>query len=140
MQVVIVYESLTGTTARAARIMGDELTNGGSTVTVCPLGVIDYQALSDAELVVVGTWTDGILVVGQRPGRAARLRAMPVLNGKLAVVYCTYALDSGRTLEKLIAIVEDRGAEVLGGMTIRRDRVATGAREFAARVLETVPA
>jgi hypothetical protein len=140
VKVVIVYESLTGTTARAARIVGDELTRAGAAVTVCPITAIDYQALSDAELVVVGTWTDGILVVGQRPGRAARLRAMPVLTGKSAVVYCTYAIDSGRTLEKLIAIVEERGADVLGGMTIRRDRVATGATEFAARVLEAVPA
>jgi hypothetical protein len=140
VQVVIVYESLTGTTARAARIIGDELTRAGAIATVCPVTAIDYQALSDAELVVVGTWTDGIFVVGQRPGRAARLRAMPVLAGKLAVVYCTYAIDSGRTLEKLIAIVEERGAEVVGGMTIRRDRVAPGATEFAARVLEAVSA
>ncbi len=140
MRVVIVYESLTGTTARAAGIIGEELTGAGTATTVCPIGAIDYQALSDADLVVVGTWTDGFVLVGQRPGRAARLRAMPVLTGKLAVVYCTYAIDAGHTLEKLISIVEDRGAEVLGGMTIRRDRVRPGAREFAARMLEAVPA
>ena len=47
--------------------------------------------------------------------------------GKQAVVYVTYAIDAGKTLDKLVRIVESRGAEVLGGLQIRRDDLEGGA-------------
>ena len=43
---------------------------------------IDYQALSDADLVIVGSWVDGLILVGQRPGRLGRITAMPALAGQ----------------------------------------------------------
>ncbi len=137
---VVIYESLTGNTRRAAELIADELTTSGSTVAVCPTTAIDYQALSAADLVIVGTWTDGLFIVGQRPGRAGRLRKLPVIDRKRAVVYCTYALDPGKTLAKLAAIVEERGGDVVGGMAIRRDDLEGGARELVDRLLDVVPA
>jgi flavodoxin len=138
MKAVVIYESLTGHTARAAGVIGAELSAAGVASTVCPITAVDYQALGEADLVIVGAWTDGFVFVGQRPGRARRLRKMPAINGKRAAVFCTYAIDAGHTLDKLVAIVEERGAEVLGGMAIRRDRIDAGARDFVARVLEAV--
>jgi hypothetical protein len=140
VHVVVIYESLTGNTHRAAELIGAELAATGVIATICPILDIDFQALRDADLVVVGSWTDGFFVVGQRPGRAGRLRQMPVIDGKKAVVYCTYALNPGRTLEKLSAIVASRGGDVVGGMAIRRDDLEGGAREFVARLLDVVPA
>jgi hypothetical protein len=55
-------------------------------------------------------------------------------------VFCTFALNPGRTLQKMTKIMEGRGAEVLGGMAIKRNRVDEGAREFVDRVLDAVPA
>jgi hypothetical protein len=136
---LVIYESLTGNTRRAAEIVAAEFTHLGVTASTCPTTAVDYAALARADLVVVGTWTDGIIVVGQRPGRAGRLRALPSMQGKQAAVYCTYAVDPGHTLDKLVTIVDGLGAEVLGGLAIRRDHVATEARDFAARVLEAVP-
>jgi hypothetical protein len=138
MQAVVIYESLTGHTRHAAECIGRELVASGGTATVCPILAIDYQALSEAELVIVGTWTDGAVFVGQRPGRAGRLRKLPALVGKRSVVYCTYAVNPGRTLEKLTAIVEERGATVLGGLAIRRDRTDAGARDLVGRALAAV--
>ncbi len=140
MNVAVIYESLTGNTRRAAVLIGEELRRRGASVAVFPVTAIDYQALATSDLVIVGSWVDGLFVVGQRPGRASRLRKLPVLDRKRAVVFCTYALDAGRTLDKLAAIVEERGAEVLGGMTIRRDRLADGAQDFVDRVLGAVAA
>src|SRR5579864_4333022 len=101
MSAVVISESLTGNTRRAASLIAVELAARGMAATACPITAIDYQALSDADLVIVGTWTDGVVLFGQRPGRAHRLRAMPSIAGKRAVVYCTYAIDPGRTLDKL---------------------------------------
>ncbi len=51
---------------------------------------------------------------------------MPALAGKQAVVYLTYAIDPGKALQKLSDAVAARGAEVLGGQTIRRDKLDDG--------------
>jgi sulfite reductase alpha subunit-like flavoprotein len=140
VNIVVVYESLTGNTARAAEVMGDELRRRGVQVTVCPITSIDYQALALADIVIMGSWVDGIFVVGQRPGRAGRLASFPPIDGKRCFVYCTYALNPGRTLDKMTTIMEGRGAEVLGGMSIRRNHIEEGARDFVTRVLDVVPA
>jgi hypothetical protein len=137
---VVVYESLTGNTKRAAELMADELERRGVEATACNVTSIDFQALARADLVIVGSWVDGIFVVGQRPGRAVRLESFPPIDGKRCFVYCTFALNPGKTLQKMTKIMEGRGAEVLGGMAIKRNRIAEGARDFVARVLEAVPA
>ncbi|HET9442992.1 MAG TPA: flavodoxin domain-containing protein [Acidimicrobiales bacterium] len=140
MKAAVIYESLTGNTRTAATYIAAELERAGVPATVSAVTAIDYQALAEADLVVVGSWTDGLFVVGQRPGRAGRLRRLPFVSGKRCAVYCTYAIDPGKTLDKLVAIMEDRGAEVLGGMAIRRDDLAGGSREFVGRVLDVVNA
>ena len=140
MNAAIIYESLTGNTRRAAQVIGRELTKAGVSVSVRPITDIDYQALEVADLVIVGTWTDGIVVAGQRPGRAQRLRRLPVLDRKRCLVYITYAIDPGKALQKLSRLMEERGANVIGGMAIKRSNLEAGARDFAARLLEALPA
>ena len=87
---------------------------------------------------MVGCWTDGIVIAGQKPGRSWRLKKMPAISGKKAVVYATYAIDPGKVLDKLVTIVEERGAEVLGGMTIRRDRLEESTADFVERIIEVL--
>ncbi len=132
---VVIYESLTGNTAKAGQLIAAELAAQGVSVVACPITRIDHQALSEADLVIVGSWTDGIFLFGQRPGRAGRLAKLPVIDGKKAAVYCTYALDAGKTLEKLSDIVAKRGGDMMGGVAIKRDNLPGGAAEFADRLL-----
>jgi hypothetical protein len=140
VNVAIAYESLTGNTRKASELIGRNLRRAGVEAAAFPVTRPDFQALAMADLVVVGTWTDGIFVVGQRPGRAQRIRRLPVLNGKQSLVFCTFALDPGKTLEKLTGIVQGRGATVLGGMSLRRNRLEAGAKDFVDRLLEAIPA
>lgn len=135
MEAVVIYESLTGNTAKAGRAIAAGLTAEGIATRAFPITKIDYQALADAELVVVGSWVDGLIFVGQRPGRLGRITSMPALAGKQAVVYLTYAIDPGHSLQKLSDAVEARGAEVLGGETIRRDKLAQGTADLVGRIL-----
>ncbi len=136
MNAVVISESLTGNTRRTADLIAAELGARGVRAVACPITAIDYQALSAADVVIVGTWTDGIVFFGQRPGRAARLRAMPSIAGKKAIVFCTYAVDPGKTLDKLSDIVRERGGNVIGGMAIRRTDLAGGAAELVTRLLD----
>ena len=133
---MVIYESLTGNTRRAAGLIGGQLASGGlDVINLSPANAVDLQALSAAELVVVGTWTDGILVVGQRPGRAGRLQQLPAMRGKRAVVFCTYAINPGKTIDKLMGIVGGRGADVIGGLALHRRHLEEGAADFSGRLL-----
>jgi hypothetical protein len=138
MNAIVIYESLTGNTRRAAQLISGALERAGWHATACAITDIDFESLGAADLVIIGTWTDGAIFIGQRPGRAGRLRKLPVLDHKRCVVYVTYAVDHGHVLEKLQGIVEERGGQVLGGMAIRRNDLEGGVREFVGRVLDAV--
>ena len=49
MHAVVIYESLTGNTAKAGRAIAAELTAHGLPTQAFPIKHIDYQALSEAE-------------------------------------------------------------------------------------------
>jgi flavodoxin len=140
MRAVVIYESLTGKTRRAAGYLAGELTRLGVPALAYPVDAVDLDDLAAADLVVVGGWVSGHFVVGQKPGRRHRLEKMPQMGGKKAAVFCTFALDPGKTVEKLTAIVEAKGAEVVGGMSIRRDDLAGGAIELAGRLVDALSA
>jgi hypothetical protein len=135
MNAIVIYESLTGNTRQAGHLIADELTRSGVQATACPIDQVQLQALSEADLVVVGSWVDGLFFFGQRPGRAGRPATLPVIDGKKAAVYCTYAVRPGRTLDKLAGIVTRRGGDVIGGFPIKRNDLAGGAAEFVDRLL-----
>ena len=138
MEAIVIYESLTGNTAKAGKAIAAELSERGLPARACPITQIDYAALSRADVVVVGSWVDGFIVVGQRPGRAGRIAKMPALAGKKAAVYLTYAIDPGKALQKMSDAVSDLGADVLGGCTIRRDKLEQGVGDFVDRLMAVV--
>ena len=138
MNAIVIYESLTGNTKKAAEYIVDDLIANGVAAVVSPTTDVDYQSLANADLVIVGSWTDGLFLFGQKPASAGRLSQIPFLAGKQAAVFCTYALETGKTLEKLEAIVAARGAEVIGGMAIRRNKIQEGSVEFVSRLLGVV--
>ncbi len=135
MNAVVIFESLTGNTQTAGLHIANQLEAAGVATVACPITQIDLQALSEADLVVVGSWTDGVVFAGQRPGRAGRLRKMPRIDGLKAAVYCTYAVNPGKTLDKMETIVADRGGDVIGGYAIDRRDISGGAAEFVGRLL-----
>jgi hypothetical protein len=146
MDVVAIYESRTGTTRRAALTIGDALWERGIGCRTFPAsGGIDADTVAAADAVLVGTWTDGLFVVGQRPGGRRRLEGVfngltgtdsqpGPLAGKPCLLYCTYAVAPGATLSKLQELVESAGGEVVGGLAIRRDSIGDG----AARMVDAV--
>src|SRR5690606_27466732 len=92
MRAVVLYESMTGTTARAARLIAATVEARGGEASVYPVRAIDLKDLAEADVVFVGTWVDGLVVAGHRPGGAARLRALPVIDGKRVAAFMTYAV------------------------------------------------
>jgi hypothetical protein len=134
---IVIYESLTGNTRRAGDRIARELQAAGISATACPITHIDYPALAAADTVVVGTWTDGMVLFGQRPGRGGRIwMKLPAIDRKRTALYCTYAVAPGKTLEKLGVLVSGRGGDVIGGYAIKRSKVDAGAATFVERLLD----
>ena len=136
MRALVIHESLTGNTRTAARTMVAELQQEGWEASECSSRQVDLAALQQSDVVIVGTWVDGLVLFGQRPGGAGKLAKLPLLGGKPTYVFVTYAINPGRTLEKLTAEIEDRRGDVRGGMVIRRGQLTEGAVEFARRVID----
>jgi menaquinone-dependent protoporphyrinogen IX oxidase len=139
MKVVVLFESLTGNTRRAAELIGGALQAEGAEVNVRPIDAFDYHELAVADVVVIGTWVDGLVVAGQRPGRAGKLRKLPVLDRKKAAVFVTYAINPGKALKKTVAVVEGLGADVVASAQLRRDRLEAGVGPFVDEILQRVP-
>ena len=135
MKAIVIYESLTGNTRKAGELIAAELTASGVDTIACSIKAIDLQQLSEAELVVVGSWVDGLFLFGQKPAGVRRLVNLPVIDGKKTAVYCTYALEAGKTLEKLSGIVGRRGGDVIGGVAIKRNALEEGAADFVDRLV-----
>ena len=137
---VVIYESLTGNTARAARLIADEVAGQGVEVCVYPVTDIGLKDLAEADIVFAGTWVDGLVVFGHRPGRAGRIRAIPVIDGKRVAAFMTYAVHAGKALDRFAWVLEERGATVVGRALLRRDHLDRGIEDFVAVSLATVPA
>ena len=135
MKATVLYESVTGNTRDAGNLIAAELRASGVEAKACAIDRVDLQWLSDSDLVVVGTWVDGLFFFGQRPGRPWKVAKLPVIDGKKTAVYCTYATDPGKVLDKLQAIVERRGGDVVGGAAIKRSDLVGGASEFVDRLM-----
>lgn len=134
MRAVIIYNSLTGTTRRAAHRIASELRALRVEATPVPIAEVDEATVADVDLVIVGTWTDGVVILGQKPAGRKKLRGLPSLAGKRAVVFCTYAVDPGQTLDKLVAEVEAKGADVIGGFALVRHNLNADVAEFVDRL------
>jgi peroxiredoxin family protein len=140
MQAVVIYESLTGNTARAARLIADEVAAHGVDVTVFPVTGIGLKALAEADVVFIGTWVDGLVLFGHRPGRAGRIKAMPVIDGKRVAAFMTYAIHAGKALDRFAVVLGERGATVVSRVLLRRDQLDRGIADFVSATLATVPA
>jgi hypothetical protein len=142
MKAALLVESLTGNTWRAAELIADGLSQERWTIT--GLGKVrqpDYAAIQEADIVLVGTWVHGLIVVGVTPWGLPAVSQLPAMRGKRAAVFCTFAVNPRNSLEKLTGAVEATGANVVGGLALHRSKLTQHAEEFAGRLIEaTTPA
>jgi hypothetical protein len=140
MKAAILFQSLTGNTRKAGELIAANLQQEGWGITaVSSMKELELSAIQQADVVVVGTWVHGLFVVGQAPWGLGAISHMPALRGKLAATYCTFAINPGKTLDKLDRAVSGVGAEVIGGLALHRSKLAEHTEEFAARLVANVP-
>ena len=140
MNVVVIHQSRTGNTRRAAELIGGAVAATGATVAVRPVGNLDYAELALADLVFVGTWVDGLVLFGHRPGDARKISQIPPLWDKKVVAFMTHAVNPGNAADKLAALLSGNGAEVVAARSLNRRRLEVEAPAFVAEVLAAVGA
>ena len=107
MKAALLVESLTGNTWKAAELIADDLRQEGWTITgLDRVRTPDLAAIQDADIVLVGTWVHGLFVVGQAPWALSTISNLPAMRGKRAAVFCTFALNPGKSLDKLTGAVQ----------------------------------
>jgi flavodoxin len=138
MRVLILYESRKGFTLTVARALRDELRKLGFEATASPLRGTDPGTLAAADAFVVGTWVKGLIIAGVGPadGTRAGVEALPRLDGKPAIVFCTCEVAPRGTLDDLGEWLEGRGADVRGRIVFRRKKSLAKAPEAAAAIAD----
>ena len=139
MKATVLVESLTGNTWKAAELIADDLRQVGWTINgLAKLRQPDLAAIQDADMILIGTWVHGLFVVGQTPWALATISNLPPMRGKRAAVFCTFALNPGRSLDKLTGAVGATGADVVGGLALSRSKLDEHSEVFASRLVSAV--
>jgi hypothetical protein len=139
MKAAILVESLTGHTWRAGELIAANLQQEGWAITgLARVRQPDHAAIQEADVVLVGTWVHGLFVVGQAPWAVGALGQLPAMAGKKAAVFCTFALNPGKTLDTMTRVVGGRGADVIGGLALHRRNLEQHSEELAARLVDAV--
>lgn len=138
VNVVIIHQSRTGNTRRAAELIGGAVASTGAIVAVCPVGNIDYKKLAEADLIFVGTWVDGLILFSHRPGDISKVRQIPKLWDKRVAVFLTHAVNPGDAAAKLSDLLEDHGASVVAARSLNRRHLENEAPAFVNEVLSSL--
>ena len=100
---VVVYQSRTGTTRRFAQEIGRFLATRGMEPTVASIDEFDPQALGEVDFLLLGCWTDGLMVVLQHPDERwlAFARGLPAMKNARAGLFATYKVATGSMFAKM---------------------------------------
>jgi len=136
VKVAVVYESRTGNTADVAQRIAAACEELGHDIGVWDTKSVNLDFLTAADMVFLGTWTDGIILAGHRPGDSGRLLNLPGIWGKPTAGFVTYALHAGNVIDKLGDVVHLVGGTWLGGRAFRRDKKSDGLASFVVAALD----
>lgn len=113
-QAVIIYQSKTGTTKKYAEEIGRFLSENGVKTTILPVSDYHDGATEQADMVLMGCWTSGLMLFLQHPEKTWTDFAgkLPVLKGKKAVLFTTYKLATGSMFKNMRKHLGDKGTDL----------------------------
>jgi flavodoxin len=108
MKTSIIYNSHSGTTKALAIEIGNFLAEKGIENKVGSIDRYDRDYLQSADLVMLGCWTSGLMIIAQQPDRPWKYfaKSIPPINDKPVVFFTTYKLATGsmfRRMEKKLS-------------------------------------
>ncbi|HJM29042.1 MAG: flavodoxin family protein [Acidimicrobiales bacterium] len=113
MKTAILYQSLRGGTKKLAHSIAEGFVDKGSAVGVFPITNINAQYVLNADLLVIGTWTDGLFGLGARPAQLGKLNLLPDISHRNVALFVTYEISPEKSLKGLCEWTQDRGASIV---------------------------
>ena len=140
MKAVVIFESRTGNTQRAAEMIGGQLRRAGYDVAVRPVHGLKLSEIAEADLLAVGTWVDGLVLFGHRPGGTAKLMTLPSLHHKPVAAFATYKWYPGNCIDQIADLLAYKGAEVIHRRAFNKTQLDVLVPAFVNDVLAAVGA
>jgi flavodoxin len=139
MQILILYQSRSGNTREAAEAIAGAARALGHSVALKSVIEVRQADVEQTDLLFIGTWTQGFILFGVKPaGADLWVPALPALTGKPVAVFCTYAFNPRRSLDRLSNLLATRGAVTVGQRAFHRRRPGDGAEDFVRQALSAV--
>jgi glutamate synthase (NADPH/NADH) small chain len=137
-RVLVVYDSLTGHTEKAASIVAGSLRGRGASVKFLPISRVGLAEMAWADLIVLGTWVEGFVFAGVKPAKTTRawMEGLPRLGGKRVAVFCTYGVSPKNVSRVLAKVFESKGAKVVATAQLAHSNMEARAIDFATEVRE----
>ncbi|MGC8461873.1 MAG: FAD-dependent oxidoreductase [Candidatus Dormibacteria bacterium] len=134
--VLVTYESQGGFTERVAAQIASEIGLHVENVSCIPVDRVTLEDVVAADLVIAGTWVEGLVVTKVRPAAGMRswIASLPKqLGEKRFAVFCTYGFSPVHALETMKSSLEERNARVCAMATFKHGRVDAGSiKKFVA--------
>ena len=94
---LIVHHSKMGKTRRFAQAIGERLVRLGIEPTVASVKTFRPEMLEGCDLVLLGAWTNGLMIIGQHPDEdwVEFARALPPLGKRRVGLFTTYLIATG---------------------------------------------
>ena len=138
MNIVVIHQSRSGNTKKAAELIGGAIASLGNRVSVRSTENLDFKELANADLIFVGTWVDGLILFGHRPGDIGKLDLIPPLWGKNVVAFMTHAVNPGKAPSKFSSYLESKGAKVISSRSINKRELDSKIRPFVKEALAEI--
>jgi flavodoxin len=134
---VVVYRSATGTTRHLAEEIGTHLGSRGVTTSVQSVGDADPADLAGVDIVLLGCWTSGLLVVAQHPDEpwVAFVRDLPALPHARVGLFTTYKLATGSMFAKMRAALAGKADRIDVELKSRNGHLSDAGRAALDRFL-----
>ncbi len=137
MKVLVLYQSRKGHTREAAEGIAEAARRLNHEVAVQSVSQVRATDIDNADVVFIGTWVQGFVLFGVKPaGATLWAPALPSLKGKAVGLFCTYLFHPRGSLRALGAMLEARGARILGQHAFRRGRPHQGVDAFVQSIMQ----
>jgi flavodoxin len=118
MKTSIIYNSHSGTTKAYAEEIGNFLSGNGIECRISSIDDYDKEYLLSSDLVILGCWTNGLMIFAQHPDKAWKkfVEEMPDIRKKTLALFTTYKIATGsmfRKMEKILSEKSDRPIAIL---------------------------
>ncbi len=119
---VILYESRLGTTKRFAENISAFLINKNINTSVSAVESLQKSVISGADIVFLGCWTNGLMLMFQHPPGKWKnaLKEVNELKNKKVVLFTTYNILTGSMFKKMEQTLRQYNIEVVGRLKSRK--------------------